>query len=328
VTVSSLKSYLAKLEACLDGLPPDAQQAVVEELRGHLEDRAAALQAGGLEKEASMSETIERFGEAREIGTALRDVHGPGSWGEALAAMLPFLVIGLADVLYEYLAYRGHGWLLTRWFFVASYLVLLIGFGVGWVKGFPRWSYPYVGWILFIHLLGRGVTSGLWIFRDLGEWVPLLVIAVVALLLTRSVRPLLQFFRGVWHDWTRLSFGLYGIVPVLVTASFDEVTKPYPIPYLAASTVALAGGALACVRSARTSQRALALLIGMTLSWTVTTVGYTIYGWTAMPWKTGPGPWYVEGRGMVFYWSGLLAFLLMPALLGLLRRGVESVRAG
>ena len=122
-----------------------------------------------------MSEAIERFGEAREIGTALRDVHGQGSWGEALAGMLPFLVIGLADVLYEYLTYRGHGWSLTRWVFVASYLVLLIGLGVGWVKGFPRWSYPYAGWILFIHLLGSGVTSGLWIFRGVGEWIPLLV---------------------------------------------------------------------------------------------------------------------------------------------------------
>ncbi len=47
--MSSLKSYLAELEACLGGLPPDARQAVMEELRSHLEDRAAALQADGLE---------------------------------------------------------------------------------------------------------------------------------------------------------------------------------------------------------------------------------------------------------------------------------------
>ena len=40
--MSSLKSYLANLEARLGGLPPDALQAVMEELRGHLEDRAAS----------------------------------------------------------------------------------------------------------------------------------------------------------------------------------------------------------------------------------------------------------------------------------------------
>jgi hypothetical protein len=31
--MASLKSYLAKLEACLGGLAPNAQQAVMEELR-------------------------------------------------------------------------------------------------------------------------------------------------------------------------------------------------------------------------------------------------------------------------------------------------------
>ncbi|MDY7041472.1 MAG: permease prefix domain 1-containing protein [Chloroflexota bacterium] len=325
--MSSLNPYLAKLESCLGGLPPNARQAVMEELRDHLEDRAAALQAGGLEEEASMSEAVERFGQAREVGAALRDVHGRGSWAEALAGMIPFLVIGLADVLYEYLTYHGHGWSMTRWLFVASYFALWIGSGVGWVKGFPRWSYPYAGWMLFTHLLGGRMTSGLWIFRGLGELIPLLVLAAVVLLLTRSLRPLLQFFKGLWHDWTRLSFGLYGMIPVLVTASFDEVTKPYAIPYLVASTVVLAGGALAYVRSSRTTQRALALLTGMTLAWTVTTVGYAIYGWTAMPWRTGPGPWYVEVQGMVAYWGGLLAFFLAPALLNLLRRSAQSIRA-
>jgi uncharacterized membrane protein len=63
--MSSLKSYLAELEACLVGLPPDARQDLMEELRGHLEDRAAALQASGLEEEASMSEAIKYFGEGR-----------------------------------------------------------------------------------------------------------------------------------------------------------------------------------------------------------------------------------------------------------------------
>ena len=43
--MSSLESYLAKLEVCLGGLLPDAQRVVLymEELRGHLKDRAAAL---------------------------------------------------------------------------------------------------------------------------------------------------------------------------------------------------------------------------------------------------------------------------------------------
>ncbi|TEU15462.1 MAG: hypothetical protein E3J21_13145 [Anaerolineales bacterium] len=136
--MSSLKSYLAKLEACLGGLPPNAQQAVLEELREHLEDRAAALQADGLGKEASMSEAIERFGEAREVGAALREVHGPSSWGETLAGMLPFLVFGLGMIIYEILPRDLVAGPIGFWCYLVLYLIGVIGLGIGWVKGFPR----------------------------------------------------------------------------------------------------------------------------------------------------------------------------------------------
>ena len=87
--MSSLNLYLAELRAWLGNLPPWVQQDVIEELQGHLEDQAAVLQAGGLEEEESMSEAIERFGEAREVGAALRDVHGRVSWGKVGLALLP-----------------------------------------------------------------------------------------------------------------------------------------------------------------------------------------------------------------------------------------------
>ena len=33
---------------------------------------------------------------------------------------------------------------------MATYIIGVIGLGIGWVKGFPRWSYPYAGLVLFI----------------------------------------------------------------------------------------------------------------------------------------------------------------------------------
>jgi hypothetical protein len=301
---------------------------MMEELRGHLEDRAAALQEGGLEKEASMSETIERFGEAREVGAALRDVHGRGSWGEALAGMVPFLVIGLGSTMYALSGFLPYVWLgyVTFWSLIGGYLALLIGFGVGWVKGFPRWSYPYVGYVLVFTLYFMIVaTPGLRIFNytfgrnDLWgwrAWIPFLVIAVIALLLTRSMRPLLQLVTRVWQDWTRLSFGLYGIMPLVVFISFDEVNKGYQLPFMLVLTLVLAGGALAYMRSARTWQRALALLIGLTLSWAVTTVGTAIY-WDRRlePWRE-PDRWYeILGRSAIAG-TVLVALMFTPALLG------------
>jgi hypothetical protein len=313
----------------------------MEELRGHLEDRAAALQTDGLGKEASMSEAIERFGEAREVGAALRDVHGRGSWGEALAGMVPFLVIGLAWTMRALVGERPYVWLgyVAFWLFIGGYLALLVGFGVSWVKGFPRWSYPYVGYVLVFTLyFMRVATPGLRIFNysfgsnDLWgwrAWIPFLVIAVIVLLLTRSVRPLFRLGTGIWQDWTRLSFGLYGIMPLVVVMSFDEVNKGYQLPFMLVLTLVLAGGALAYMRSARTWQRALALLIGLILSWAVTTVGTAIY-WDGRlePWMRGePDRWYeIVGRSAIAG-TVLVALMFTPALLGLLRRSIRFIRA-
>lgn len=326
-----MNSYLAEVRVVLANLDNSTQRAIIKELRGHLEDRAAALRASGLDKETSMSEAIERFGEARQVGAALRDVDGRGSWGEALAGMVPFLVFGLTMVLSEYLVrpvWSAYG--TTVYCFVACYVALLVGLGVGWVKGFPRWSYHYGGLVLVSTWWWMGLNSPrVWIFNGPGAWVPLWVMAATALLLTRSWRPLRQLLEGAWHDWTRLSFGLYGCMPLVVWLLFDEVTAPYSAPYLAGSAVILAVGVLAYVRSARTSQRALALLIGMTLSWGVATVGTAIY-WDGLqkPWMMEPGHWYAVVQGMVIAWGVLAGLTFAPALLSLLRRRVEPVRAG
>jgi hypothetical protein len=268
----------------------------------------------------------------------LRDVHGRGSWGEALAGMMPFLVFGLAMALSDYIEYLARirpGWHYSMVYsLVACYIGLLIGLGVGWVKGFPRWSYPYGGLVLVSTWWWTGIVirrRGWWtIFNGPGAWLPLLVVAAVALLLTRSFRPFGQLLYGVWHDWTRLSFGLYGCMPLIIWLSFDEVTAPYSAPYLAVSAIILGVGALAYVRSARLAPRALAMLMGMTLAWAVATVGTAIY-WHGIQklWMKEPGHWYVQARGMGIAWVVLVSLTFAPALLHLLhRRGTSVQQAG
>jgi len=338
--MSSLKSYLARLEACLGSLPLNARRDVLEELRGHLEDRAAALQAGGREKEVSMSEAIERFGEAREVGTALQDVHGQGSWGEVLKGMVPFLlqpiffILGSAiAALDKYLHLTDAVLPIPVLVAVASLALLafsgafLVVLGVGWVEGFPRWSYPYGGLVLAFTSLVVADRLDLWIiFNRYARWIPLLVMAAIALLLGRLWRPLRSLYKGVWHDWSRLSFGLYGILPLALMIVFDEVHGEEP--YVAVLGVILAIGALAYMRSSRTWQRALTLLLGMTLAWTAATVYLAIY-WHGRQefWMRQPGNGYETARGMLVALGVLVVLLLAPALLGLLRHSIQSIRA-
>jgi hypothetical protein len=324
--MSNLKSYLAKLEACLGGLPPNARQDVMEELRGHLEDRAAALGAGGLEKEASMSEAIERFGDAREVGAALRDAHGQSSWGEALAGMLPFLAFGLGMMIYEILPRDLVAGPIGFWCYLVLYIIGVIGLGIGWVKGFPRWSYPYAGLVLFIKgWWGDGDNLSGRLFVGPASAILFWVMVGIVLLATRSLRPLGQFFKRIWHDWTLLSFGLYSLMPlVLLNVAFDFVTGNYPLPYPIVSSLVLAGVALVYLRSSSMVQRASALLAGMTLCWAVATVEVAIYLYRA---PKSSGYWAGDMRDMLSYWGVQMALILAPALLGLLRRSVQSIRA-
>ncbi|MEA3336916.1 MAG: hypothetical protein U9R25_13475 [Chloroflexota bacterium] len=67
-----------------------------------------------------------------------------GMLAAALAAVLPIAAFSLHPVLHEIL-----GWSFSATFLIC-YGILLAGIAVAWLKGFPRWSFPYVGLILTV----------------------------------------------------------------------------------------------------------------------------------------------------------------------------------
>jgi len=193
--------------------------------------------------------------------------------------MVPFLVFGLTTVLYEVLLHLYPVWF---WEFAACYVVLLIGLGVGWVKGFPRWSYPYGGLVLVLTWSWMDIPAqnlwahNIWILKRYNQllgwraWIPFLLMGVIALLLTRSVRPLRQLLTGVGpadqYD-SVLGSGYGGASDLL--------------PGLRVEALGDGAGCLVCI-------------------------------WT---------------RGGIV-WGVLTAVMFAPGLLSLLRKRVESVRAG
>lgn len=209
-------------------------------------------------------------------------------------------------------------------------LLLMVGailaiLSAGWVKGFPRWVFPYWGMALaFSSLL---VNMGISNFKIWGHtfqrnelwggraWIPVGIAGLAAILLSRSVRPLRQLVKGVWHDWTRLSFGLYGVMLMMLFIAFDEVHGSGP--YVALSSLILAAGALAYMRSTRTWQRALALWGGFTLSWTAATVCLARY-WDGRQQRSMeyPGNWRSVVEGMADDWTKLVTWLIAPVILG------------
>jgi len=215
-------------------------------------------------------------------------------------------------------------------------LAALIGFGVGWARGFPRWSYPHTGLVagFLLNLLSKSVplkySGPIPAIVDLLN-LPFAVLLVAAtfLLIVRirhRFRPLSQSIR---HDWTRLSFGLYILVILAFGMASELVPVGYRTPYMLGGSLIFTGGALLYMRSTSKSQRILALLICGTLAVTVAVSGrVSYYQGQLLPALWRPGGWTGEAQMAAIVWGWLAALMVAPGLLSLLRRPGKSVRAG
>jgi hypothetical protein len=245
------------------------------------------------------------------------------SWGEALIGALPFLLFGLAYLLEGVAELGGHDRLafelqvgspnlpfITFTAPMGVYFVTVLGLLFGVLNGFPRWSYAYLGMSLYFGWsYGSGSFHG--VHYDSWAWLPLFAAIVLGLLLTRSLQPLARLLQGAWNDWTRLSFALYAFaVPMFTVFFFDDDWGASQLYGLLFDTVLIAVGAVAFLRSRTIWSRVLSLQAAVL----ILVVKGPLVGW-------------FDGR----YWPAFqliitsICFLLLPAVIGLLRRGVGAL---
>lgn len=75
-----IHGYITQLARHLH-LPPVERDQVLAEVRGHLEERAGALQEKGLSPEQAERQAVQAFGPVRRISRDLRASH-PTAWGQ------------------------------------------------------------------------------------------------------------------------------------------------------------------------------------------------------------------------------------------------------
>lgn len=266
---------------------------------------------------------------------------GPASPRETLAAVGLFLAFGFVLILGEIPhEWNAPGWVNSLYRVVDFSMVYIpaIGFGYGWVKRFPRWSYPYValtflmGWYM-----GGFTTPGFQVFGypifgaeiwGLRAWIPFGVALLLALLVSRSLRPVLVFFTNMIEDWTLASFALFGCLPWMVLVAFDEMDRLFSLYFMVGLTIFLVGSAYAYMRSRSTARRAISLLIGVVVTWTGTTVANAVY-WSGRvePWMwQGPEYWYEIVPRMLIGLVFLLIIIFLPALLSLIPRSIKHFK--
>jgi hypothetical protein len=275
---------------------------------------------------------------------AQQDVPSSGSWLAALATAFPFLVYGLTLVIERIVMPDMYGRtsltpepLLVR---LIGYLILLIGLGAGWVKGFPRWAVGYIS-VVFVtilwwmdlaapHLRSLGIViSNDW-YERLG-WralIPFGVMTVTALAWTRSLRPLRQFVVGIWEDWTRVSLVLYGFfVWLMLVAGSDSFHHPLLNVSMLVGTCILALGAGVYARVGGTWRGVAVLLLALFASGCIGGL-ITAGGYSTVPSSSSlkQWPWYIEALRVLVVMSAWAGVMYMPGLLGMIRRRFTPLR--
>jgi len=249
------------------------------------------------------------------------------SWGATLAAVLPllaFLCVSVINATVCRLPGARSGAALIRLLWADSlwiatipivfYLVLLGGLLAAWLKGFPRWSYAYLGWLLLFLLasLGSAGVDGSYVWRI---WGPFLATLLLAIVLRPSPEPLRSLARGWKQDWTLSALAGLGILPFL--NSFDEM--PGPIwarsVWPTVCTAVMVLGVLAYMRLPHGGGRAAALLGSAVLS---VALGMNVRAYYWNGWN--------DMSDSLVAWSIWFAVLMIPALLSLVVRCLQRGR--
>jgi hypothetical protein len=210
-------------------------------------------------------------------------------WIDVLAGTAPFCLWGFTLITSEI----PHDWLVAGWIrsYAAVIAILLIllpaGVGIGWVLGFPRWSYSYLlSSILLGAYLTHASTPGLQFFgyptfgRELWgwrAWIPLLLALLLALLISRSLRPAIALFTNIRSDPTLLAYSLFGLMPLLIFAFYDEMDRLFSLYFMVAFAAVSIAASILYLGSSHIRKSSFALLVGVILSIFLLLVGPNLY---------------------------------------------------
>ena len=80
---AELTNYLHSLARRLH-LEPGEEQDILLELEGHLEDKAAELEAQGLDRQAAYQLAVHEMGAPERVANGMYKVHSPSVWRDVV----------------------------------------------------------------------------------------------------------------------------------------------------------------------------------------------------------------------------------------------------
>lgn len=245
-------------------------------------------------------------------------------WPGSLAG-LPVLVFGVALILANLQGFRGRGdW---TWLLFAADGIVLIGILIGSIGWFPIWVYAFAGMAVLFSLWWSSSTVGTdRTLSGLLAWSPLLIALALSVLLTRSLKPLLKFLQGLLRDWSLASLGLYSVLPFAMVAVMSELPAANASVYQILAVLFMTAGAAIAGLVEQPQTRWIALLLGVSWSWVIVTLGVAIY-WHGRFWERSGRvmSWFDQVLGMSLIWLILVVIIFSPAGFALIGRLARKV---
>ncbi|MDL1909889.1 hypothetical protein FBQ81_04215 [Chloroflexi bacterium CFX6] len=253
---------------------------------------------------------------------------GRDSWRRAFGELSIFVIAALLLVLGTYAPFveMSPGWQRDPEFLGKVIVPLTLPFLLlGLARGLPRWAYPFGG-LLAGYQSFVSYQSGVWLFLFI------MVLAFLALAIAEVVTnpqrsllplPLRRIGQSISVDWTRLSFGMFGAMPLILLMAFDDAHANNRTPYLALSALGMVVSALIYCRSRTASAQIAALLTGLTLAIWSAWMDKIAFAGGLMGWVTLPSTGSEEMFWLLKFWLQWGALIVSPILLALMGRAAR-----
>lgn len=232
-------------------------------------------------------------------------------WRTALLSMLLFVISGPLAIAVSY----HPGWDPQKfpWVFsvleVVAGLAICTGLAIGAVKKFPRWSYPYAIYAIFLltFLATYAINRTPWDINHEG-WVLFLVVGI-SILATWWLPAFRPFYANLRRDWTLLSYGLYACTLLLMGTHDSDESPVLNLWVLLPSLISITG-ALAHLRLTSATKRVGVLLLSMSVG---------VFLWWSPVFSGNTGTWQgtlVVTGILLMFWGILAALIMVPILVG------------
>lgn len=265
---------------------------------------------------------------------------GPASRGEVLVTLMFFILPTTYLFLNSYLGATAN----LIWILIG--FVILAVIVTGFIKGFPRWSLPYLG-------LALSLVSFLFVFQWIADlvtvpmlskfgpiphdegtrlllqafwagllWLSLLTFTLLVFGFLALVKRFDSLLDCIRKDWTLASYLLYYGATFTLFLAYDQYRGDRP--FMFASAICLASGAWFYLHGSNAWQRILALLSGLSLAMLAAFAARWSFipGSEAVTWPLvlvlDPRRW-SSAIWTVFDWGWIFLILMAPVLLRLFK---------